>query len=287
MIRISDKSDISASDVVNEVVSRPGWAQFLPGSIPAGAQGTVRIAALLRILAANNSTGMKLHEIVSAAELEQSTAHRVLSALHSVGFVARDEEAKRYHLGPLLFELFTTAFPHFNMREICRPYIERLAEELGDTAYVMVQSGYDAICADLCQGNHPIRTCTVSVGQRRPLGLGCGSLCVLAHLSDQEVSRIITHNQSRYAAYSLTGDIILERVKTVRELGYVAQEALTSSDVIGVAVPILGKTGYPLGSLSMTALRSRMTEERIETLRNALDNATRQIRDHIVDMGYV
>lgn len=186
MIRISDKSDISASDVVNEVVSRPGWAQFLPGAIPAGAQGTVRIAALLRILAANNSTGMKLHEIVSAAELEQSTAHRVLSALHSVGFVARDEEAKRYHLGPLLFELFTTAFPHFNMREICRPYIERLAEELGDTAYVMVQSGYDAICADLCQGNHPIRTCTVSVGQRRPLGLGCGSLCVLAHLSDQE-----------------------------------------------------------------------------------------------------
>src|SRR5690554_5311744 len=79
-----------------------GWARYLDTATPQGALGTVRIAALLRIVAAHNVTGMRLTEIGRLGGLEQSTAHRIVTALTSVGFLARDARTRRYHLGPLL-----------------------------------------------------------------------------------------------------------------------------------------------------------------------------------------
>jgi DNA-binding IclR family transcriptional regulator len=145
-----------------------GWARYVENIAPQGAQGTVRIAALLRIVAAHNTAGMRLQEIARLAGLEQSTAHRIVSALHSVGFLSREPNSRRYHLGPLLFELFTTAFPHFNIRDVCLPAMKRLAEGLGDTVYLSVRSGFDGICIERSEGSYPIRTCTVEVGVGPP-----------------------------------------------------------------------------------------------------------------------
>lgn len=265
----------------------PVWAKFINNTGPAGAQGTVRIAALLRIVAANNANGMKLNDIVEAAGLEQSTAHRIVTALHSVGFLSREPAGKRYHLGPLLFELFTTAFPHFNTREICRPYIERVAKEVGDTVYVSVRSGFDSVCVDLCEAEQPIRTCTLTIGARRPLGLGASSLVILSCLSPLEAEAVLAHNAPAYAAAGVNQQDLTARLQKVREDGYAEQAALTSSMVRGVSMPIIGKTGHSFGALSITTLAAQMTPEKIMQMREALGQAVDQIRADIAKMGYV
>lgn len=265
----------------------PAWAQFVEASAPAGAQGTVRIAALLRIVAAHNSVGMKLNEITALAGLEQSTAHRIITALHSVGFLSRDPKTKRFYLGPLLFELFTTAFPHFNIRDICRPVMERLAKQLGDTVYLTVRSGFDGICADRCDGSNPIRTCTVEIGQRRPLGLGAGSLVLLAALTDLEIETILEHNASRYESHDVDPDAIRDRISVVRQQGYIHQAALTSVDVSGVGLPIRGRTGHPFGALSVTAIASKMTTDRIQFEVLELRKGILEIEQEIAKLGYV
>lgn len=267
--------------------TEPSWVRFVEGTIPAGAQGTVRIAALLQIVAAHNFAGMKLNEIAELAGLEQSTAHRIVTALHSVGFVSRDPKTKRFYLGSLLFELFTTAFPHFNIRELCQPVIERLARQLGDTVYLTVRSGFDSICADRCEGSNPIRTCTVEIGQRRPLGLGAGSLTLLASLTNAEMDTVLRHNIDRYGHYGIDLDMMRERLAWAQEKGYIHQAALTSTEVHGIGVPICGKTGHVFGALSVSALATQMTEERIASHISGLQKAAAEIQMEIAKLGYV
>lgn len=264
-----------------------GWTRYLDTAAPQGAQGTVRIAALLRIVAAHNASGMKLNEIGRLAGLEQSTAHRIVTALTSVGFLAREAQTRRYHLGPLLFELFTTAFPHFNIREICLPSMSTLAEQTGDTVYLTVRSGFDGICVERREGSYPIRTCTVEVGQRRPLGVGAGSLALLAALRDMEVNTVLEHNAERYPAFGTSAEAIRNSIARVREDGYVHQDAVTSSDVKAVALAIKGKTDHPFGALSMTAITRRMTPERAQELLADLQQEIDRIELKISALGYV
>jgi DNA-binding IclR family transcriptional regulator len=264
-----------------------GWTRYLDSAAPQGAQGTVRIAALLRIVAAHNASGMKLNEIGRLAGLEQSTAHRIVTALTSVGFLARESQTRRYHLGPLLFELFTTAFPHFNVREICLPSMTTLAEQMGDTVYLTVRSGFDGICVERREGSYPIRTCTVEVGQRRPLGVGAGSLALLAALRDMEINTVLEQNAERYPAFGTSAEAIRNSVERVRAEGHVHQDAVTSSDVKAVALPIKGKTDHPFGALSMTAIASRMTPERAQDVLTGLRHEIDRIELKISALGYV
>lgn len=267
--------------------ARTGWERYVAEAAPQGALGTVRIAALLRIVAAHNSDGLKLNQIAQLAGLEQSTAHRIVTALHSVGFLAREAGGRRYHLGPLLFELFTTAFPHFNPREICAPAMTALAERVGDTVYLSVREGLDALCTDRVEGSYPIRTCTLDVGQRRPLGIGAASLAILSALPETEAQLIIEQCAPRYPEHGLTPAAVAEAVARVRETGYVYQSAITSGEVMAVAMPITGRTGHPYGALSITAIASRMTPERAAEVAVALREEIGTIQARIRDLGYV
>lgn len=263
------------------------WARYVENVTPQGAQGTVRIAALLRIVAAHNAAGMRLQEIARLAGLEQSTAHRIVSALHSVGFLSRDPGSRRYHLGPLLFELFTTAFPHFNIREVCLPAMKRLAEGLGDTVYLSVRSGFDGICIERTEGSYPIRTCTVEVGVRRPLGVGAGNLALLAATGDIEANTIIEQCASRYPEFGMTEAGLREKLEMVREQGFIYQDAVTSSAVKATALPIKGRTGHPFGALSMTAIADRMPEDRVKIILEEMRREIETIEHKISELGYV
>jgi len=275
------------SELRNSPGDESGWTRYVENVAPQGAQGTVRIAALLRIVAAHNAAGMKLSEIARLAGLEQSTAHRIVSALHSVGFLSREPGSRRYHLGPLLFELFTTAFPHFNIRELCLPSMESLAERLGDTVYLAVRSGFDGICVERVEGSFAIRTCTVDVGQRRPLGVGAGNLAILSSLRDTEIDTIVDHCADTYGNFGLTAEALRERIAAAREQGYIYQDAVTSSDVRAVALPIQGRTGHTFGALSMTAITTRMTPERAQVVLAELRDEIARIEQRISELGYV
>ena len=72
-----------------------------------------------------------------------------------------------------------------------------------------------------------------------------------------------------------------------REQGYIYQDTETSSDVRAVALPIVSRTGHPFGALSMTAITSRMTPERAETVLAEMRQEIAKIVEKISEMGYV
>ena len=185
-----------------------------------GLQTVQRAASVLRALSERGTDGMRLSEVASLTELHKATAFRVLSALIREGFVEQDP-MKGYHLGAATWILGMAAAPRFDIRKLAARALDRIAEASGDTVFLSIRSGLEAVCIDRREGSFPIRTLTLDVGSRRPLGVGAGSLALLAFLPDEEVRQTMAANQKALRRYPrFTCDEINNLVARTRARGY-------------------------------------------------------------------
>lgn len=252
-----------------------------------GTQSIERATALVRAIASHNRAGLRLADLVQHSRLERSTVRRILKCLIDEGLVMQDEATRVYTLGPLIFELGLAAAPQFNLVDVCRPTLARLADATNDTVFLTVRSGYDTVCIDRREGSFPIRTLTLEVGTRRPLGAGAGGLALLMPLPDDAVDAILKANAVRLRGYNnLTLPSLLTMLKRARGLGYALNDNHITPGATSIGLPIRSRFGQPFAAISIGAISDRMPAERqkklvsllrkeIAAVENALGEATR------------
>ena len=232
-----------------------------------GTQSIERAAHVMRVIASRNATGLRLVDVSRHTKLERPTTHRILKCLIAEGMVRQDVKTRRYFLGHLIFELGLAASSNFNLRDICQPSLIRLAEKTGDTVFLTIRSGYDTVCIDRKEGSFPIRTLTLDVGTRRPLGVGAGGLALLMSLPDQTIEEVISANALRLVAYNnLTVRSLMQMVKRCKELGYALNDANITPEATSVGLPIRARFDQPILAISIGAISSRMPEKRQKEL---------------------
>jgi DNA-binding IclR family transcriptional regulator len=251
-----------------------------PGRLT-GTQSIERALLLLREIAAHNRAGSRLLDLATRTSLQRPTVHRMLKCLSTQGMVQQDADTHRYYLGSMAFELGLTAAPRFNLREISHPGMGRIAETTGDTVFLTQRSGLDAVCIDRHEGTFPIKTFTLDVGMRRPLGVGTGSLAIVAALPDEEIQTIITNNQSRYEEYGVSSAALLSQARKAQKLGYSMREAPTLAGVRSVGHAIRNQSGTAFAALSVSSISSRMTEKRVMEIATLLKNEVRLIEKQL------
>lgn len=246
----------------------------LTESLP-GTQSIQRASLLVRLIASSGRTGARLSDLVALSRLERPTARRILKCLIAERMLAQQEASHRYVLGPLIYELGLAAAPQFNLRDLCRAFVRRIAERTADTVFLTVRSGYDSVCIDRAEGSFPIKALTLEVGTRRPLGVGAGGLALLMPLPEPEVEEIIARNTPRLAAYNgLTAQTLTRMLRRSRELGYSLNDHHVTAGAVSVGLPVLDAYGAPLASISVGAIASRMKPERRPELAAALREET-------------
>ena len=225
-----------------------------------------RVATILRLLSNAGDSGFRLSDISETTGLGKTTAHRLLAALVQVGFANQDLKTKRYRLGVSAAALGRDAAIH-HVGSLVRPVLRRLADETEDTVFASVREGLAAICIAREVGRYPIRTLTLDQGDRRPLGVGAGSLALLAFLPDEEVEAIIARNRrwlQDYAAFS--PDELLRLVVRTRKSGYALNEGRIVPAMQAIGVPVLMGNGRPAAALSLAAIRERIGRDRLPNL---------------------
>jgi DNA-binding IclR family transcriptional regulator len=248
-----------------------------------GTQSIERALILMREIAAHNRTGTRLLDLASRTGLQRPTVHRMLKCLTLENMVQQDPESHRYFLGPMVFELGLTAAPRFNLREICHPAMSRIADATGDTVFLTQRSGLDAVCVDRHEGTFPIKTFTLEIGMRRPLGVGTGSLAILSALPDEEVRDIVNANAPRLPEYGLTPTSLLAQVKKAQKLGYAVREMPTLAGVRSIGHVLHNQGGIAFAALSVSAISSRMSEKRVAELATMLKNETRLVEKQVAN----
>lgn len=241
-----------------------------------------RTVQLLKLLATAGKRGLPLTVLSASTGLANSTVHRLLAQLCAQGMVVQNESNKRYALGPLAFELGLAASLAFDPRERCAPFLCKLAEEVGDTVYLTVRSGADAVCIDRHEGPSPIRVLTLEVGSRRPLGLGAGGLAILAYVPDEEREELIQRfGQHAAAQRELSEDALRRAVRECRRQGYALIRNRVNPGVSAVGVPLLNSLDQPFAAVSVAAIDARMSRARIAALAGILRQRVRLIRQSL------
>jgi DNA-binding IclR family transcriptional regulator len=231
-------------------------------------QGVIQRAFnLIRLMADAPPEGIRVTQIAKLSGLTQGTVHRTLQALIEQKIVEQDIKTKHYRLSIDFFSLAARAAHPSDFRDLCRPILIRLSISLGDTTFLLVRSGLDAICLDRCDGPLPIRSFTGDVGGRIALGVGQGSLAILAYLPEPEREEIIRNNLPRLRELGVFDEVYLRTaIDRVRALGYAGQNNGLIEGMAGVAVPIFDCNGRAVAALSVGTLAARLSEDRLPTV---------------------
>jgi len=237
-----------------------------------------RAFELLRVIAAGEPQGMRLKDIAQTAGCGQPTAHRALREMMTAGFVEQASNDKRYRLALDFFVMAARAGQHGGLRDLARPALLRLSATLSDTVFLLVRNGYDAVCLDRIEGPFPIRSFTGDIGGKVPLGIGQGSLAILAHLPDAEREAVITFNMPRLLDRGFLDEAALRSaIAMTQAQGWVNLSTGLIPGMAGVAVPILDPEGRPVAALSVGTLAERLGENRLPNVVAILTTEARNL----------
>ena len=145
--------------------------------------------------------------------------------------------------------LGNVASERFGINRLAAPVVARLAHECGDSAFFSIRRDVFAVCVLREDGDYPLKTHVLLPGDRHPLGVGAGSLAILAALPDDEVDACLQANAAliarRYPHYSVP--LIRALVDESRERGYSVNQGLVVPGSWGLGVPLRDEQGACAG----------------------------------------
>ena len=200
------------------------------------------------------------HEpVLSAPELARrlgvprSTVFRLLVTLENLGFVERTPDGRSYRLGLAVLRLGFEYLASLGIIELGRPLLERLRDDTGYAASLVVRDGRDVVYLHRAASRSPFST-AVTVGTRLP-----AHATVLGHvlLGDQSLAAL----RALYPEPALEGRspntpkdtiALFNMVQQTRERGWILAEGFFEPHICTVAAPVRGDDGHTVAAIGLT-----------------------------------
>ncbi len=243
---------------------------------PKNVVGSIVKAARLLDLFSTDRREVTLGEFTRATGYNKTTAYRLLQTLVGIEWLIRSNSGG-YRLGPKLLVLGAIARADLDLRNEAMPYMQKLAEEFGDTAFLMVPGQHGAVTVETVVGQNPVRVHGLTVGSVLPYHVAAGPV-VLAAFSPAIEAAVLAGERTRFTLHSTTTKSALrEKFAGVRAQGYALSIEDYITDVAAVAAPILDADGRAVAALSVGGPANRFTEvlqratiERVKEFASAL-----------------
>jgi DNA-binding IclR family transcriptional regulator len=242
-----------------------------------GAQSILRAASLLREVGIGRSVG--LADLASATGLSKPTVRRMLLALMNVGLIEQSPLTKHYKLGVEAYLLGQLAEPPYNIHDLARDGVSRLAVLSGDAAFLSIRQGQSTLCLHREEGKYPIRTHVLNVGDRHLMSMGAASLAILASLPKGEANTIINGNAEKITARLPNFDmgVIHTLADQARQQGWALNPGLVFPGSWAIAAVVRDPEGRALGAITIAAIEARLGEDRQKELAVPLMKEARRL----------
>lgn len=233
-----------------------------------GTQSVDRALALLDLIARGSSDGVGLSALVGASGLNKATVRRLLLALIRGGMVEQDEATRLYHLGEQAQVMGAQAASRRGLGSVAGESVMRLAQETGDAALLSVRRGASSLCLQREEGAWPIRTHALMPGQMHPLGVGAGSLAMLAALPEDEARAVMAANADHLARHypAFTPEVLAAQIAQTQAEGVALNPGRVIEGSWGLGIALRHPGGRLAGALSVAAIEARMRADRLPDL---------------------
>ncbi|WP_300682929.1 IclR family transcriptional regulator [Nocardioides sp.] len=236
-----------------------------------------KTALLLRAIAACEPEGATTSELARRADLNRSTAHRLLSDLHGEGLVDRDEPSARWLLGPALFFMGLSAGHRYDVTQTALPFVRRLAAQTSESAFYSVWRSNESVCLVQEEGTYPLRSHVLREGIRFPLGVASAGLAVLSFLPETEIETYLTQADLSAFGPEHGVDALRARIDQTRRQGYAVNPGLIVEGSWGMAAAVVDERDRPVGALSVTGVEQRFSPDRQPDLGRLLMSAAHEL----------
>ncbi|MCS2608748.1 IclR family transcriptional regulator [Halomonas dongshanensis] len=244
---------------------------------------------LLQITARGGHRGAGIDDYLDALEISRPTLYRLLKSLKEQGFLRPSPVRGRYLLGYELLVLGAQAGNGAGLRDLARPRLLSLAQSLGDSFYLFARDGVNAVCLEVQNGASPVGSFVRATGGRLPLGVGQASIALLAYLPTTEQDAILAVNACLLERdYAIAIADIKAEICHLHAHGFArGVEGSLLPEFAGLAVPILDHSGHPLGALSCSMLKSRMTDAHREAVLTQMRHEANEMVTHAHGLLYL
>jgi DNA-binding IclR family transcriptional regulator len=202
---------------------------------------------------------MQVIEVAENLGFANSTVHRHLSTLRTLGYVCKDEN--RYRLGLRFLETGEMVRDRFDIYHIARPKIDQLAAETEEIAQLMIQERGIGARLYLKNGQQGVRTNT-SAGEHVHLHTTAAGKAILAHLpADRQAEIIETGDLVAETKNSITDpETLRSELEDVRERGYAFNREERIEGLRAVGVPVLVEDRV-VGAISVAGPAKRLSRD--------------------------
>jgi len=233
---------------------------------------------LIEILA-DGVSEKSLTELSQKAGFNLSTTYRILSALKSRGYVEQNPETLKYKLTFKFFEIGNIVIRHLNLREEAVPILKDLTDKTGETSYLVILDKDEALCLERIDSHHYIKVLFLEVGGKMPLHIGAAPKVLLAHLSEEEVDRIIeSKGLPAWTKRTITDPNVLKKeLKKIQEQGYALSFEDVTEGAAALGCPVRNWKGEVIAAISISGISSHFTEDKVSGLVKIVKSAAYEL----------
>ena len=202
-----------------------------------------------------------LADLATATNCTRTAAFRLLRTLQARGFAIQDGARGAWRLGARWGGLGNAAAAQGALQAAAKPYLLRLAERTGETAFLRIRDGLETDVIALIPTRlsaHP----STALGRRRPLHVG-GSRLLLAYAPLPVQAQVLTQRLLRFTPATRTDPAwIAADLNRIRNRGYLVSEDEVTFGTMALAAPVRDATGQVVAALSIAAPTERMRPPR-------------------------
>jgi DNA-binding IclR family transcriptional regulator len=204
---------------------------------------------------------IRVAEASDALGVARSTAHRLLAMLQHFGFVRQNARTRAYHAGPALMEIGMAVIAEMDVQAAVRPHLEKLVDDLGETAHVCALRGRDSVFLGCVESSKALRAGD-RTGTALPAYATSAGKALLAALGDDrvrerfpnEILEPLTRRTIR------TRTALLAELRRVRERGYATNVDESETGLWAFGRAIRGRSGDVRAAITVSGPAARFRE---------------------------
>ena len=221
---------------------------------------TVERAISVLDLVATSSEPPRVRGVSQALGLNLSTAYHLVNTLIANGYLARDPNAG-LRIGPRIAVLYAALERGTDHIRELRPFVESLAFESGETAYLTRWDGKSVVIAAVAEGRESLRVTGLQVGFSGSEDRRASGRAVLAFLPSQDLEAVTERlfeglpPAAREARRTHLNTVLAD----VRAVGYATDVEDYEAGICCVAAPYFDAIGGVVGSVTVSAPTVRVS----------------------------
>lgn len=227
---------------------------------------------------AERSSGMSNADISRRLKIPKSSASYILRALVKNGYLRRDKESARYHLGLKVVGLSHRALAGLDIREIADPILRQLVDTSQLTAHLAVLDNEEAVYIAKIDSPGFVKMNTW-VGRRMQLNSTSVGKALIAYLPPEEVLQMLQRSglNKRTPQTITVASRLMRDLERVRELGYAIDDEENSPGVRCVAAPVFNSEGGIEAALGLSGTTYQFERTSIPKVAELVKSAARKI----------